>query len=414
MSSSFPEFSKRNMFSRVALAFTGIAVPTGAALGADSYVQPILELRAVSSSNLDLDPVTNSESDTYGAIANLSALFGIATPQSTTSILPRLRLQEYADREAVEPVEGSLDFRSTYRAERSEFELFAKYSYRDSYTAELADAEFDPLDPGDPTTPETGINTIGETRQRFDFRPEFTRDVSERTRIGAGLQYQGVRYSSEAALNRVDYDYGRAGAFIGWAIAPRRSFAIGGYASKYEAKNFLNESDAYGATLAFSQQWSETAETRFEVGYESNDIVSDAIPLGESTSNFGANLTSTWEGEVSEWRLTAGRTFTPTGRGGKSITDQLRIQYDRQLSERLWLRGAARYLSDESLSDAGSGGNRDYGRLEFSLQWYMTPTWFIGGGYHYTYQDREIDPEAADDNRFFLSVNYRGLGRERR
>ena len=138
----------------------------------------------------------------------------------------------------------------------------------------------------------------------------------------------------------------------------------------------------YGATLGFNQQWSETADTRFEVVYESNDIVSATVPLGETTSDFGANLTSYWEGEVSEWRLTAGRTFTPTGRGGKSITDQLRIQYDRELSARLRMRTAARYLSDEAMSEAGSDGNRDYGRLEFSLEWYLTPTWFIGGGYY--------------------------------
>ena len=122
--------------------------------------------------------------------------------------------------------------------------------------------------------------------------PTFTRRLSERTSLGGDLLYQVVRYSSEVELDRVDYDYGQALGFIGWAIGPNRDIELGGYVSKYEARNFLNEADAYGATLAFNQEWSEKADTRFEVVYESNDIVTDSIPLGETTSNFGGNLTS--------------------------------------------------------------------------------------------------------------------------
>ena len=44
----------------------------------------------------------------------------------------------------------------------------------------------------------------------------------------------------------------------------------------------------------------------------------------------------------------------------------------------------------------------------------MAPTWFVEGGYSYTYQDRVSDPEAADDNKFFIGVGYLGLGPQRR
>lgn len=412
MSSSFLDSVNRDLIRRAG-AMLVFALPAGAAIGADTYVQPVVELRAESSSNPNMDPVTDSDSDTYGSIADLSALFGIATPKGETTIRPRVRLQEYADRDQVEPVEGFLDIRSRYAGQRSVFEMQTKYSHRDSFTAELADAEFPVDDPDDPTTPETGNNDIGLTRQHFQIRPRYTHDITERANLGGELLYQGVRYSGEAALNRVDYDFSKATGFFGWAVTPRHTIGFGGYASKYEAKNFVNETDAYGATLSFAREWSESANTSFEVSYERNDIVSDVAPFEEETSGVGANLVGRWVGEVSEWRVVAGRTFTPTGRGGKSTSDQLRIQYDRQFSERFRMKTAARFLSDNALNDAATNFDRDYGRFEFSLEWSLSQTWFMGGGYELTYQDLQVDPEAAEDHRFFLTVGYRGLGRER-
>ena len=95
----------------------------------------------------------------------------------------------------------------------AEFDVFSKYSYHDSYTAELADAEFDPLDPDDPTTPETGNNTIGETRQRFDFRPEFSRGFLTQH------SWRLARVPGRALFVRgraepVDYDFGEAGRVL--------------------------------------------------------------------------------------------------------------------------------------------------------------------------------------------------------
>ena len=46
--------------------------------------------------------------------------------------------------------------------------------------------------------------------------------------------------------------------------------------------------------------------------------------------------------EVSAWRFEIARRFQPTGDNGKSTIDTIRLQYDRDLSERLSFDGAAR------------------------------------------------------------------------
>ncbi len=341
-------------------------------------------------------------------------LIGIATPKGETTIRPLIKFQDYSDRKQVQLVEGFLDIHSAYSTERTDFDLVAGYSHRDSYTAELADAAFDELNPDDPTTPETGSNVIGKTRQRFDIRPSFSHKLSERTSFGGGLLYQGARYSGTTSSELVDYDFAEAAASFAWKISPRRNIGIGGFASKYEATDFADQTEAYGATVTFKQQWSETAGTIVEVLYEQDDIVSSVAPFNQDNSGIGATLTSYWKGEVSEWRVAAGRSFTPTGRGGKSTADQVRVQFSRQLSERLKFKGAARFVRDEALDAANSGGNHDFGRMELALHWLASQRWLIGTGYTYTYQDRESSPEAADDNRFFLAFLYVGLGRQER
>ncbi len=87
--------------------------------------------------------------------------------------------------------------------------------------------------------------------------------------------------------------------------------------------------------------------------YEQNDITEESIfgTIQENTSDVGGSLTAYRKLEVSSWRLSVGRQFAPTGDRGKSTIDQIRLQYDRDLSQRLKFRGAARYESRSGISD---------------------------------------------------------------
>jgi hypothetical protein len=410
MSSSYLERSVR-LPTLAAVALTGAAVlPYGAAI-AEVTVQPAIELRAEASSNPGLNP-DSSGTDTEGGVADLALWINAATPRSLTTIRPRIQVREFSNRD-VEPINAMLDFRTSFRSLRGQFDLNAGYERRDTEVAELPDAEFDDIDPDDPTTPETGRVLVGETRERADIRPRYAYQVSERTTIGSELLYQVVRYSSEAP-DRVDYDYARADAFVSWAISERSDIQLGGYVSKYEATNQFNETDAFGGVIGLVHRWSETSGISAEMSVEENEVLFDPLVPALKTSGWAGKVTSYWQGEISEWRLTAGRNFTPSGRGGKTSSDQLRIQYNRDLSPRWQFTGAARLIRDESIITFGQLQDRDYARLQLSLKWKMTPTWFIRGGYTHTYQDRVTDPRSADDDKVFVSVGYLGLGPKRR
>ena len=398
---------------QVAAATLALAFLAGTSEAADTFVQPRAELRVEFHDNIDLDPDPPSDAETYGGVLDAAALIGVDTPRSESSIRPHARLQKFADRE-FEPLELGLDLRSRYRSERSDFLLTGRYDRRDSFFADQADAEFDPVNPDDPTTPESGSSGGDDSRQRLNFAPSYTYRLSERWSAGGELFYEGVRYSDQAVQDRVDYDYGRADLFASGSLDPNSNLRFGGYVSQYDAKEGLNETDAYGGVIGYTHRWSETSGIDAEVSFEEDDITYDPVPVAESVSTWGGSMTAYREGEVSRWRATVGRWSTPTGRGGKSESDQLRVQYDRDITQRLGFMGAARYVRDRSIGEVGQIGDRDYLRGELAMRWMMSRTTYLRGGYRYTWQDRERDTSDAQDNQIFLAIGYEGLGRPSR
>jgi hypothetical protein len=367
-----------------------------------------------SNDNFNLSPNSDNAIDTMGYIADAQVLIDIANQRGSTSLRPRLRFQEYPDHvEDLQRVESFFDLLSDYRWERSTFLLEASYSKRDIYNTETLGGEFDPDNPGGPDNPEGGSVTTGETRELVVLRPNFEHRLTERMSLGLGAHYQVARYDAgDATETKTDYDYYGAGAYLKWALSPRSDLSAGAYSSLYETTDNTEEADAISAALSYAYRWSETDGLELTAFYEENDVT-EFVPIRtvETTSDFGGSITAYRKLEVSTWRLVAARSFQPTGDSGKQTLDSIRVQYDRDLSERLGFRAAARLESRSGLATIGGGAERDYARGDISLRWFATPNWFVGGGYTYIWQDREDDPTSADNNRFFVNFGYQGLAR---
>ena len=411
MSSSCRESASGRIAVSMGLAILVATLPAGSVRAAQTYVQPQVDLRAEGNDNWDLTPGGSSDSDVYGFIADLQALFGVATQRSDTSVRPRIRLQEYPDREDVSGFEGFLDLRSQYRWQTSDFLVNVRYSHQDLYNAELPRGEeiFDPLDPNFGSDAESGRTIVGETRDRLRVTPVYTYEVSERLSIGANANLDASRYNTDL---RDDYDYWNLGAFTSWALNPRTSIGADVYTTRFETTENTNQTDGYGVGVSFVHRYSDNVGVEGRLFYEDNDVV-DFVPVRveESTSGMGGNLTAFVNGEVTQWRFTLEQAFWPTGEGGKSESSQFRAQYRRDLTQRVRFNGNARYFKDRVIGTADDSDDRDYARLELSLSYQLAPTWYVSGGYGYTWQEYVDDADDASNNQLFLSVGYRGLDR---
>jgi hypothetical protein len=379
---------------------------------ADIDTVPRIDIRAEQNDNFDLEPGGDAE-DVQGYVADADVLFDIATPRGETLLRPRVRLQEYPDRDDFERVEAFFDVASQYRWERSSFDLNAELSRRDVYNTETLSGDFDPLDPGGGDDPEAGEVIVGETRTQLELRPTFEHRITQRASLGFGAEYQTAEYDADdEAPTKTDYDYGLAGGYVRWSLSPMSSVSAGAYASKYEADDGSRETDAVGGRLGYTYQWSPNDGVDATVFYERNETTEFVpVEVEETDSGIGGSLTAWRRFQVSELRLSVGRMFIPTGDRGKSEVDEFRLQYTRDLSQRLSLRGAARYESRNGISTADAGQDRDYARADLSLRWFMTPTWYLGGGYAYIWVDRELAVSDADNNKFYVNFGYQGRSR---
>jgi hypothetical protein len=382
-------------------------------MAADVHTQPTVDLRVEQNDNIDLDPDGSVDGDVLGYVADMELLFDIRTPRGNTSLRPRVKLQEYPDRNDFERVEGFFDLRSSYEWQRSTFDFFGNYSRQDTYNSDTPGGGFDPLDPGGGGGSDSGTLVIGETRTEVRLRPTFEHRVTERASIGLAAEFQSGRYDADdAQTGRTDYDFGVARGFVSWALGPATDFSVGAYASRYEAQDDSQESDAVGGQLGLVHRWSERDGIEASVFYETDDTTQfTPAVLEETTSTWGGELAAYRRFEVSELRFVAGRLIIPTGDRGKSESDQFRIQYDHLLTQKLAFRGVARYDSRSSLGTIGGGTDRDYARADLSLKWFLRPTWYIGGGYSYIWEDREQATGDARNNRIFINFGYQGLGR---
>ena len=408
---------------RRAVALGLVAVVSSAvvpdAWAAQTYWVPQVEVRTEFNDNFGLTPdgATTADTDAYGFIADAQALFGIATPRGETTIRPRLRLQEYPNvddqvnlGEKITPLEGFLDLVSRYEWQRADLSVIGRYSHQDAYNVETASGAFDPLDPDLGSDPDSSRAQVGQTRDRFQLAPTFSYELTERVRLGAGLDYQAVTYDSEGVTTQLDYDYAVFDGFANWSLSPLSDLTVGAYASKYETQDDLSTTDSYGGRVGYRYRWTESTGVQGELFYESSDIT-DTIPVRTeyTTSGWGGMLTAYRRLEVSNWRFTIGRRYIPTSDGRKAELDQLRLQYNRDLSQRLEFSGAARYETRTDIEQTIFSDDRDYARGDLSLTWMMTQTWYLTGGYSYIWEERERAISDASNNKVFIGIGYRGL-----
>jgi len=383
----------------------------GAASAADVHTQPQIEMRAEQNDNFGLTPGGSADANVYGYIADAAWLIDVATPRSATTFRPRLKYQNFPDRSDLEKFEGFLDMHNQYVSERSTWDLFGHLSHQDLYNNETQGGDFDPVDPGAGGGSDSGDIVVGETREEFSVRPNYEYRATERTSIGVGVEYETTRYdANQGDPTHTDYNYGLASGYLSWDVTPTSDIRAGVYASKYEARDNTEDTDATGILFGYGHRWSEQVGFDASVFYEENDITEFApVPLKETTTGFGGDLSAYRKFEVTEWRFSVGRSFVPTGDRGKSELDLLRLQYERQLSQRLTFRGVGRYESRNSLGGTEGGTDRDFARLDLSLKWLITQNWYVGGGYAYMWQDRAAAIDSADNNKFFITFGYVGL-----
>ena len=418
MLSSCRKFQACLFLSGQILGATVIALCSQGVLAAETYFEPMVSALVDynTNRNLEVDEALEDPIVSYRGI--LQGTWGYTTETGGTIIRPRVDILRYQDRDDLDRTEEYIDLRSTRSTQKSDFKLIGRYSRRDIFNSDLAEAEFNELDPDDPSIPESGgAIAAGTSRAHFQVRPEYSYRISQRTGIGARLIAEATRFDVEIPNQHVDFDFLLAGITMSRVLSPRTRFALVPYVSQFETRDDINRNDSVGIDASWNRALSENLDLRLSLTVEHSEVeirdeITGEVTQEANSTDYGPAILITREDEVGSLRFSIGRFFTPTNRGGKSVVDQLRLQYNRNIGERLSMTVAVRGFRSRIQGDIlGVGGtDYDYARGEVGLRWALTRTWFLAGGYNYTWRDLELEQGSAVNNAVFIAFGYRGRG----
>jgi hypothetical protein len=388
------------------LAFAG----GSSAWGQQVYFQPLARVSTNLNTNAAL-ATSGSTSISEGYTGDAGGLLNIASPQTNTIIKPDVG---YEDNPKIRErsVLGIVDLFSEYRFSRGDLDLQGQYNYSDTYNSELASANFNPVNPIQPTTPETGRFNVDSNRTLVTVGPTFKYDLTQRLALKLNGVYENAAYGGSGSAGYVPFDYYLGGGSLGWLATPKMELSAGAYESRESAKDGSGSVDATGVTVAVGYKWSARFSGRLELlGERDNSDNVRPIALKETTTSGGGTYTTSWKGEVSTLQLSIGRTFTPSGAGGKYAADQAQIEYQRDLSPRLSTSVAARYIDYIALSTVDAGSEYHYVNSNASLKWKLTPTWYLSGGAQFQWVKTANPSASADNGVLYIAFGYQGLTR---
>jgi hypothetical protein len=381
------------------------------AMGADVFVQNSGYVGAETNSNVDLTPGGQAEVNGYSI--DLASLIGIATPNSETNIRPRVDYREYPTETDDNRLEEYLDFNSYYKGQRSSFAISGTLDHRDEFNAEQNSAEFNELNPNQPTSPQTGRTITGATRDSVYAVPSYTYSISPLFSVGANALYEKVNYSPNDNQRFVDFNYYQAKAFVIWTLNPKSDLTFGAYGNKFNATRFDSKETAEGGQVDLNTTWTPLFSTHAQVVLQRADINYGIAPgFVGSVNAWGGLLGALYKTQTQAVRFNLTRLITPSGGGSVYVSNQAQVQYDQRFTQRLSFTTATIYLQNRALTEQASGDGRNYLRSVISAKWMVSRTFYIQGGYQYTWQKYQLDPDGAANNRFFVQFGYQGLGRQ--
>lgn len=392
------------------LVVTQLAVTVPAAAQEVAFV-PQAEISAEWATNRTLTVPAGPDSELYRTTVGGDLIR--RTSVSDLDFRPLITMQHDPQITTLDTLEALVDLIGDYRTLRSESSLIAEYHRQDAYNSQYGVAAFNPLNPNAPDTAGTGVVVTGNTRTSYEVAPDFSYDFSQRLSFIGSADLVAVRYSTDVPLQLVSYNSPRVDLALGWALSPTTRVALGPYYVYYNPVNDTEgaiKTTTYGVALDFWSKFSAVSQSRVTASVER-----DSGPAAFGQPSFDQTLWSLeWKGFhrflTSTIQYSIGKFLQPDSSGGRADSYQLRVQYNKFLTQRWSVNAAVRLTRITDIGGvAQNNDRRDRANATLAVSYLMTPVWSLSGGYRYAYLKDIGSTSSADSNAVFLTLDYHGL-----
>ena len=368
-------------------------------------ITPIIKLGAEADDNATIDPRTDQEVELEGWLAEVSADLTYESERTNFSFLPTYLSRNYSDNPEFENDDIFVRSVLNHRMRASSVGIRVNYDQQQVRTAERTDVDLDTEDPDEIDPNDTGRLLTGD-RQKLRFVPYWNWNFSNRSSIGAQLDYFDVTYDDIVPGTLTDYTDTRLSLNYRYAFSDRTAFVAWASGRQYEADN-PNIEDVTGASaqIGLERALSPTTRIRARVGVENTEQAA-----GSREPEMIGDLTFTQNLETITMFAQYRRAVTASGAGQVSARDSISINFSRSLNEKITAGIGVRAYKTRDIGDVVSLFNeREYVQLRSQFIWFLNESFSVEANYAYTMIDRgALLDGRANSNRINLWLVYRG------
>jgi hypothetical protein len=299
-----------------------------------------------------------------GAGLEVDAAVERATENSELTLLPRVRSARYGASE-FDTDEQYLDLRYSRSGERCRWQVGAALARDTTLTSELLD---------------TGIIDSRKPHELDSFSGSFTSSLSARDQLGAQFDYQRNSYPDADLTGLTDYDYTAVALTYARLLSERLTIGsqLNGGRLNVPATDLVSRD--YGASLTLAGQLSPAWRLALSAGMD-RTVADDRNDTGIVYSVELAR-----SAELTDWRLTAGRSVVPSGSGVLVHRTDYALSLSRRLSARLAASFDIRHVDNEDLQIGLVRENRQYQHAGAAFEWQVAERWSLSLTAAYTRQ----------------------------
>lgn len=331
-----------------------------------------------------------------GLIANLSTQLSRATPTSTFSIRPSLRLSQYPDQERLSNKQGGISSSLIYPLERSNFQVKGSFALESTVASELST---------------TGLVAIDRQRETMTIAPTYSHEVSPVGSIEISGTATNVAYEDAVFSELYGYDYYTTDLSYRHNVAESTQWNGVLGIGNFRASELGNSTINYSVNLGYSTKFSPNVSAFINVGERVTQSEQNLGPNGKKTTEttWLINTGITQELSRSQRKVTFSRNVEPSGIGALSdqtalsatLTRQFSVDYSGGLD--LSVRHLRTLFPGETqtrwqIIRGGLNLNKEYAR-----------TWLFSAQYRRHWQHYDTTDENASSHEVLLTISYIGM-----
>jgi hypothetical protein len=211
----------------------------------------------------------------------------------------------------------------------------------------------------------------------FAWTHEQTKD---RHQLIVELNYADVDYQGNELYRLSGYRYPTASITqsIGWS--PRSSIQLTAYGSHLDSDS-NRTSDSYGAQIGFTYDVTSRIDLSLSGGY-SRQTIEQPVFFGlfmitTRDAGYTGQFQVTRRETLGQWRLSAGRSVTPSGFGVLVTRTEAAVAFERRIAARWSASTSLRHVGNQDIGAVSSGEVRKYERFDAGLAWRASRTWTL-------------------------------------